>query len=722
MTVFSFRDYVVPSEDLDLSRYTDLALSPDASVLYATHRYDGGIRAFQVSSGALIELAFVAHSSTPVSGSRPNIEYFGDGVLSGGGLNGELTFHELGNGGSFTTSRDLGPQTQFGGELFELTSTELSNGDTAIFAGIGGQAGIARLVFDQNNQLLESSIVADTSSAYADNTIAMAVGVVGATNVLITGSTTENGITLWTIQSDGSLLERASLGVGDGFWMSGPASIEIAEVSGRAFAVVAAHESNSLSVVEVFENGSLSVRDHIIDDLGTRFDAASKLTITQHGDRTYVFAAGADDGVSAFLITKNGRLLHLADIADGIDFGLTNISALAARSNGDQIDVFATSALEPGLTWLSFDAGPIGTTSEAASSGGNLSGTSGGDMLYGAAGADVMNGGDGNDVIIDGAGSDVLSGGAGRDLFVLDADNAVDRITDFDIEHDRIDLSAWPSLRSLNQIFWTTTADGIILTYGQETLEIATANSSPLDLADFNTASLIGPTRLPDTIQPGFAGPIVEPPALPPRIPYVPPVQPPPPEEGGLELLGTSAKDVLRGGDLGDSIFGLSNDDSLFGGGGNDIIDGGSGSDRILGEAGDDTLLGGTGRDLRWAGGTNSTSDTIQGGSGNDVIRGQSGPDRLDGGSGDDVLNGGDGRDTFVFTAGRDIIQDFDPAVDQLELDNSLWSGGLDTDGVLSRFGSTNDLGIVLAFNSEDSLQLLNISDLASLSASIDLI
>ncbi|WP_462053537.1 type I secretion C-terminal target domain-containing protein, partial [Vibrio cholerae] len=53
-------------------------------------------------------------------------------------------------------------------------------------------------------------------------------------------------------------------------------------------------------------------------------------------------------------------------------------------------------------------------------------------------------GGSGNDILIGGLGNDILTGGSGEDLFKWvdgDLDNSKDRITDFTIGQDKIDLS-----------------------------------------------------------------------------------------------------------------------------------------------------------------------------------------------------------------------------------------------------------------------------------------
>lgn len=71
----------------------------------------------------------------------------------------------------------------------------------------------------------------------------------------------------------------------------------------------------------------------------------------------------------------------------------------------------------------------------------HLKGRGGDDRLLGGAGDDFLDGGAGNDRLVDGSGSDVLTGGDGADVFVFVADGACDRIEDFEVGLDRIDLS-----------------------------------------------------------------------------------------------------------------------------------------------------------------------------------------------------------------------------------------------------------------------------------------
>lgn len=74
----------------------------------------------------------------------------------------------------------------------------------------------------------------------------------------------------------------------------------------------------------------------------------------------------------------------------------------------------------------------------------NGTGNTGANVLRGNSGNNALNGHNGNDVIYGGLGNDVLTGGYGKDAFVfntaLNATNNVDRITDFSVVDDVIQL------------------------------------------------------------------------------------------------------------------------------------------------------------------------------------------------------------------------------------------------------------------------------------------
>jgi Tol biopolymer transport system component len=91
------------------------------------------------------------------------------------------------------------------------------------------------------------------------------------------------------------------------------------------------------------------------------------------------------------------------------------------------------------------------------------------DVLLGQAGRDVLEGGLGDDVLNGGLHADILEGGAGADSFQFDQlDGHLDRVTDFEVGLDRLDLAPLlPGLaegyRLPDYVRFTSTAEGTLI-------------------------------------------------------------------------------------------------------------------------------------------------------------------------------------------------------------------------------------------------------------------
>ena len=71
-----------------------------------------------------------------------------------------------------------------------------------------------------------------------------------------------------------------------------------------------------------------------------------------------------------------------------------------------------------------------------------MAGGAGDDILKGGRGRDTITGGSGDDTLVGGSGFDKLTGGAGADTFVILAGAKGEKITDFDVDEDVLDVSA----------------------------------------------------------------------------------------------------------------------------------------------------------------------------------------------------------------------------------------------------------------------------------------
>ena len=144
---------------------------------------------------------------------------------------------------------------------------------------------------------------------------------------------------------------------------------------------------------------------------------------------------------------------------------------------------------------------------------------------------------------------------------------------------------------------------------------------------------------------------------------------------GVVETRGTAGNDIISSPNgVADDIYGLSGDDIIHGGASNDLIWGGDGNDIIYsggnnaGKKDRDALYGGEGNDTLYGDAQKESlygdggNDTLYGRGGNDMLYGGAGNDTLNGGSGSDMFSGGSGSDTFVFRAaegGNDVVDDF---------------------------------------------------------------
>ncbi len=151
-------------------------------------------------------------------------------------------------------------------------------------------------------------------------------------------------------------------------------------------------------------------------------------------------------------------------------------------------------------------------------------------------------GGDGDDTLEGTSRDETFTGGGGADTFVFDEENGDDTITDFTADTDKIDLSAFTGITSLDDLlYWKSGGDTLIYLRldGGGTIRLEGVSPDELDADDF--------------------------------IFYQD------------EYTGTASADTLTGGAGDDTITGLAGADTLTGGDGADtfVFGSGHGSDTI---------------------------------------------------------------------------------------------------------------------------------------------
>ncbi len=307
-----------------------------------------------------------------------------------------------------------------------------------------------------------------------------------------------------------------------------------------------------------------------------------------------------------------------------------------------------------------------------------LNGGTANDTLYGLAGNDKLNGNAGNDTLDGGTGLDTMAGGLGDDTYIVD--NTGDKITE-------------------------NTGEGTDLVQ----VNISTAGGT------FTLGNNVEHATLLNTV--------------------------------AFNLTGNALANILTGNAAANVLNGGAGADTLIGGGGNDIFTGGQGVDTFVVDSGTDSItdLGNGGADILkisvgatanatasvlWTvtsatvnnGNANITTnglavnlaavvngngytvtntgqaailtgsalaDVLNGGTGKDTLIGGNGNDILNGSNGNDLLTGGAGSDIFRFSTAPgknniDVITDFQPGNDKIELLLSLFANVKGADGVFN--------------------------------------
>ena len=208
--------------------------------------------------------------------------------------------------------------------------------------------------------------VDDNARAHIEEVDAFSSGKMAGRSFFFAASGIEDGVTAYWMGQWGNIKERGSIGPDNGLWVDVPTGLATAEVGGQLYLVVAAAGSGTLTTVQVNQWGGLFPSDHELDDRNTRFGGVSAVETVKVGDRVYVLAGGADDGVSMFELSADGRLHHLASLADELNTTLNNVTSIKAVVVGTDLQVFVAGS-EVGVTQFTVDLARLGRISSAMS-------------------------------------------------------------------------------------------------------------------------------------------------------------------------------------------------------------------------------------------------------------------------------------------------------------------------------------------------------------------
>ncbi|WP_136650116.1 calcium-binding protein [Paracoccus aeridis] len=666
----------------------ELGVFDGGLVLYTLSHLGGGLaRWVPDASGRFVPSGEVAHPPRLRHVATPDIV-----LLEGPGGRASLV----------TTGMVGGPAARTVGQGGEIGAPDLGFGAGGDARAAGGGlppdlAGIARATTAAGIECLVTARPGDTQISVwrvaADGRVTLSAqsgrpsGIEGAqvdaliavrindAIVIVSSSLRGNYVATHSLADNGTLLAGEYIGSASGTGFNQPRDLVHAEVGGRHFIIVSSAQSSSLTVVSLSADGRMMPIDHVIDELGTRFQGVTAMEAVSIDGRSFIIVGGADDGLSLLTLTTDGRLLHLAAIADAAQLALADVSSISAEVVNGRIVVVAASATEHAFSQFIVDPGPIGRTVAAGS--GSYTGTAGGDLIQGTDETTVIRGGAGGDILISGTRSIALWGGAGADVFVASDPGGRIAIRDYDPAEDQLDLSLLGMIRSTAQLIFRPQSDGIRIVFNDTVLDITSADGRTLLPWQFTNAMFPIAHYTPPQVATRIVGTPGDDALVAPHV--------------GAQIEGGGGRDTIIGSVAVDTLFGGAGNDLIAGGRDSDLLYGNDGNDTLQGEDGDDTIAGGAGNDHIHG---HRGADVLSAEDGDDLVLGGDDADRVEGGQGNDTIYGEAGHDTLLGQWGNDWVAggDGDDLIVDQAGSNALL-GGAGNDTILSGAGHDTLLG-----------------------------
>ena len=304
-------------------------------------------------------------------------------------------------------------------------------------------------------------------------------------------------------------------------------------------------------------------------DTATYESATAGVTVDLNGGSRARGDAAGDTyiGIEQYEGSGHDDVFIAGDGEDALDGGAgTDTLSYAGSPRGSTTGVNANprTGVTVALNTNPTDTENTGTHAEGDTfiNGGNF------ENLTGSNYDDRLTAGSTGSVITGGQGDDDLNAGGGNDTFVFAPRDGEDTVTGFDVDNDKIDLSAFTSIASMDDLEGEIT----LLVNGTDT-DIDLPNSGEITLRGvlptaltpdnfiFYTKSISG--NIGDKFNNEING-----------------------GRGDDAIYGEQGRDILNGGEGDDEIYGGEDRDTINGGEGNDLLDGGPDADTFVFEPG----------------------------------------------------------------------------------------------------------------------------------------
>ena len=229
------------------------------------------------------------------------------------------------------------------------------SGKTYFFASGYGDSGVSSFSLTGGSSLVSEANVKDDLTSNFRGTWGIATAEVGGNGFLVAAGFSDNGLSTFQIEDDGSLVNRDNATyfslLGGRAELIGATGVTTVEVGGSVYVYVSGFLDDGITGYRLGDDGSLSHIINVTDGGNFHLKQAKGITTGKVGDKAYLFVTGyADDGVNVLGIRDNGWLDNIHNVKDDAELELDGASAVATAEVAGKTFLFVAGYFDDGVS------------------------------------------------------------------------------------------------------------------------------------------------------------------------------------------------------------------------------------------------------------------------------------------------------------------------------------------------------------------------------------
>ncbi len=182
-------------------------------------------------------------------------------------------------------------------------STAVVGGNTYLFVAGDIDDGVSVFSVASDGTLTSVDDVSDNATLQLAGSIDVSTAVVGGSTYLFVAGYDDDGVSVFSVASDGTLTSVDDVSDNAALQLDGAYSVSTAVVGATTYLFVAGFDDDGVSVFSVASDGTLTSIYNVSDNATLELDGAIAVSTAVVGESTYLFVAGfGDDGVSVFRV------------------------------------------------------------------------------------------------------------------------------------------------------------------------------------------------------------------------------------------------------------------------------------------------------------------------------------------------------------------------------------------------------------------------------------